>query len=325
MSDENYPRAFISYAHEDKDIALQLSKLLTQNGVQPWIDAWEIAAGDSLIERVFEQGLKNCAVFVILLSPDSVKSSWVKQELDVAVLNRIRHLTQVIPVVTKECEIPVSLRALKRLNLNEGIDNVTRAIVDVAYQRHPDRPLIQPEPEHIRKLVAAQRGFSTEASTIAAAVARSLDLNSISDQFYDGRSLQSELGLTSIQINDAVEELETRGLIKVYRELDGDEFDFSMFRPTYALYHEFSGYLKEKIDPVEDIKQVAATVASHGEADGPLLNKELGFPPKRINFAVSYLSDYGVIKVIRTFGTAPYDFAGAIASGATRRFVSENS
>ena len=49
--------------------------------VNPWIDAWEIAAGDSLVERVFEQGLKDCAVFIILLSPASVNSSWVNKSL----------------------------------------------------------------------------------------------------------------------------------------------------------------------------------------------------------------------------------------------------
>src|SRR5579859_6573105 len=103
------PKAFISYAHEDKPLAIRLADNLRKNGVEAWIDVWEIQAGDSLIEKVFEEGLKNCAVFVIILSKASTQSSWVRQELDVAVVNRIRKLTQVIPVLAEECEIPISL------------------------------------------------------------------------------------------------------------------------------------------------------------------------------------------------------------------------
>lgn len=324
MNSENFPRAFISYAHEDKDVASRLAEQLAQNGVNPWFDAWEIAAGDSLVERVFEQGLKDCAVFVILLSPASVKSSWVRQELDVAVVNRIRRLTKVIPVLTADCDIPVSLRALKRLNISEGMNSVTRAIVDAAYDRRPQRPLVEPEPERIRKLVSAQKGYSTEATTVAASIARSLDLKATANQFYDGRSLQSELDLTPEQINDAIEELESRGLVRVMRELGTGEFSFSFIEPTYALYYEFSQYLREKIDPARDIRQVAASVASHGDISGPTLAQELGYPPKRVNFAVAYLADYGVIRVLRTLGTGPYEFAEATATGATRRFVRYN-
>jgi hypothetical protein len=325
MDNHSFPSAFISYAHEDKDLALQIARRLTENGVNPWIDAWEIAAGESLVERVFEKGLKDCAVFVIVLSPASVDSNWVKQELDVAVVNRIRRLTQVIPILASECEVPVSLRALKWLDIRDGLDNVVRAIVDAAYQRRPEKPLIQPEPDRIKNLINTHRGFSVEASTIAVSIARSQQIESQSDQFYDGRSFQSELDFTPEQINDAIDELGSRGFVKVLREIGTGEYDFSLVQPTYALFYEFSDYLPTKIDPEQDIKQVAATIASHGTITGTELNQELKFSPKRVNWAVAYLSDYGVIKVLRTLGTGPYDFAEAMATSATRRFVGANS
>ena len=86
----------------------------------------------------------------------------------------------------------MSLGALKRLFIGDGLDEVVRAIVDVAYQRRPEKPLVQPEPDRIKKIVASQKGFSDEASTLAAIIARNLDFKSISDQFYDGKSFQSE-------------------------------------------------------------------------------------------------------------------------------------
>jgi hypothetical protein len=323
MTNQDYPRAFISYAHEDKDLAIELAGELTKNGVDPWIDTWEIGAGDSLIEKVFEEGLKDCSVFVIILSPASVRSSWVKQELDVAVVNRIRRLTQVIPVVAEECEIPMALRALRWVRIMDGLETVVREIVDAAYKRSPQKPLIQPPPDRVRKLIPPQFGFSQEATTVGAAIVKSLDVSQTSQHFYEGQALESELDLTPEQINDAAEELAARGLVKLHKFFGTGHFNFGLIEPTYALYYTFAEYLKDKFDPEKDTKQVAAALASRSRADGELLSKDLDLPPVRVNFAVAYLADYGIAKVYKEFGTAPYDFSFAVATGATRRFVDE--
>lgn len=323
MTETRYPRVFISYSHEDKNIAQALAEELANNGIDPWYDAWEIRAGDSLIEKVFEEGLKDCAVFIVLLSPSSVESSWVRNELDVAMINRIRRLSKVVPIVTEETEIPVSLRALKRLYLAEGIDSIVREIVDVAYDRSIKKPLIRPEPERIGKMIAGKYGFSSEAATIGAAIARSIDPTEMSTQYFEGKSLQAELDLTPEQINDAVDEMAVRGLVEVHKELGTGEFDFGFFELTYAFYYTFSEYLTEDFNPERDARQVAATLASHKQMTGQQLADELDFSPLRVNCAVDYLTDYGVIKTIRTFGTAPYNFAEAYATSATRRFIRE--
>lgn len=316
-----YPRVFISYSHEDKNIAQEIANELTKNGIDPWYDAWEIKAGDSLIQKVFEEGLKDCAVFTILLSPTSVNSSWVKNELDVAMINRIRSVSKIVPVIIREAEIPVSLRALKRLYLSEGIVNIVREIVDVAYDRSTKKPLIRPEPERIKKMIKGKHGFSSETATIGATIARSINLSESSFQYFDGESLQAELGLKPQQINDAVDEMSVHGLVKVHKELGTGEFDFGFFELTYAFYYTFSEYFNESFNPDWDIKQVAATIASHNQVTGKQLSDELQFSPLRVNCAVDYLSDYGVIKTLKTFGTAPYNFAEASATPATRRFI----
>ncbi len=318
-----YPRVFISYSHEDRNVAHEIANELTKNGINPWYDAWEIKAGDSLIQKVFEEGLKDCTVFTVLLSPTSVNSSWIKNELDVAMINRIRQVSKIIPVVVDEAEIPVSLRALKRLYLREGVENIVREIVDVAYNRSSNKPLIRPEPERIKKMIAGKHGFSSETATIGAAIARSISLSESSPEYFEGKSLQAELGLTPQQINDAVDEMSVRGPVKVYKELGTGEFDFGFFELTYAFYYTFSEYLSEAFQPENDTKQVAATIASRNQVTGQQLSDELHISPLRVNCAVDYLADYGVIKLIKTFGTAPYNFAEAYATSATRRFIRE--
>lgn len=110
-----FPRAFIGHAHEDK--ALELAALLRASGVDAWIDEWEISAGDSLVDKIYERGLKGCDVFVVLLSPASLTSRWVRDELDAAVVRRIEGQTRTISVRVETCEIPEALRAYRWLEL----------------------------------------------------------------------------------------------------------------------------------------------------------------------------------------------------------------
>ena len=85
--------------------------------------------------------------------------------------------------------------------------------------------------------------------------------------------------------------------------------------------YEFADFYGEGFDPEKDVKQVAAAVVSLGSASGQDLAEKLELPPPRINFAVSYLGDYGVAQVYRALGTAPFDFLRVEAIGSTRRFV----
>jgi hypothetical protein len=100
--------AFLSYSHSDKEFAESLARALRENGVDVWFDAWEIRAGDSIVQKIFAHGLQSCDVFLIVLSEASVHSSWVRQELDAAVVQRIEGVTRIIPVVKETCEIPMS-------------------------------------------------------------------------------------------------------------------------------------------------------------------------------------------------------------------------
>ena len=62
------PKAFLSYSYQDKDTAHKIAADLQRHGVDTWFDHWEIGAGDSLIQRIFVEGLANAAFFLVLLS-----------------------------------------------------------------------------------------------------------------------------------------------------------------------------------------------------------------------------------------------------------------
>lgn len=105
--------AFISYSHEDKDFVEQLERDLLQNHVEVWRDEPSIATGQSIIEKIGEAITKS-KNFVIVLSPNAMKSKWVRKELETAItLQLSRKPIKVLPVLIKDCRIPSFLQGVK--------------------------------------------------------------------------------------------------------------------------------------------------------------------------------------------------------------------
>jgi hypothetical protein len=72
-------RIFISHSSLDQQLALWLSVDLANEGHSPWLDEWEIRAGDSIPLKI-SQGLDECDLLLVLLSPRAVSSGWVERE-----------------------------------------------------------------------------------------------------------------------------------------------------------------------------------------------------------------------------------------------------
>lgn len=118
------PKVFISHAYEDKErFVTDFALKLRENGVDVWYDQWEMTPGDSLVDKIFEEGIKDCDSFLIVLSENSTKKRWVKEELNSAVVQRIEKSTKLIPIVIdSDIEIPVSIKHLLRTEINNTND-----------------------------------------------------------------------------------------------------------------------------------------------------------------------------------------------------------
>ena len=79
------------------------------------------------------EGLADASVFLVLLSPDSVKSRWIREELDPALIRRLEGVLKVIPILLEPTSIPVPLRALRWVNLAHNYDAGLREIVKVLH------------------------------------------------------------------------------------------------------------------------------------------------------------------------------------------------
>jgi hypothetical protein len=125
------PRTFISYGGCDSDFALRLARDLEDKGVHVWFADWDIDFGDSIVQEI-EKGLESTQRFVVILSPDSIKRPWVRQELDVAFHQALDGPgKEIVPIMLKKCSPPAFVATRKWMDFtDEGGYSV--AVADLA-------------------------------------------------------------------------------------------------------------------------------------------------------------------------------------------------
>lgn len=108
---------FVSYAQADKGVARQVAEALRDAGLLVWIDAWDLAPGDSIAERI-DQGIASSDILLVLLSQSSVASQWVQKELSTALSGELRdRAITVIPALIEDCDVPPLLADRQYLDL----------------------------------------------------------------------------------------------------------------------------------------------------------------------------------------------------------------
>lgn len=138
MTDRKEPKRsqryqiFLSYASDDKDIARKIADKLIKSGVRVWFDMYELKTGDSLAAAI-RNAISASDYLVVLLSPNSVNSVWVQNELNAALAHELttRDIT-LLPVVIADCKIPAALASRRyldlRFNFDEGVDHLVEQI-----------------------------------------------------------------------------------------------------------------------------------------------------------------------------------------------------
>jgi len=139
------PKVMVSHAFEDKErfVVKFASNLRTESRIETWLDLWEIAPGESLVEKIYDEGLGEADVVIIILSPVSVEKPWVKEELAVATVKRIKGQCRIIPIVIESCKIPAPLEHLLQLRIKDikSYERELREIVRAIYGLNEKPPL----------------------------------------------------------------------------------------------------------------------------------------------------------------------------------------
>jgi len=311
-------KIFLSYSHSDQPFAEKVAAAMIANGQDVWFDKWEILPGDSIVGRIFEEGLRDAAAFAVVLSKESVRSPWVREELSVAVVNRIERTTRLIPILKEDVELPTALRALHWVDMRSDFDSGIRTIIN-AIQGFSEKPALGELPSHLKNLLEPVGGLSRNATAVGKYLLEATPLDEPFARAILNTQLAEDLRLTPIELNDAVDELEGQGLAETNNELGTHPYSFRFVEPTYLLYHTFTSVLQ--YSPAEDARVVITAIAALGQAEGPALQRQTSLSPGRLNRAVAYIKDHGYAEIILALGTAPYAFLYAIATRVTRQLA----
>lgn len=105
------PDVFLSYSREDQAVARRFAEAFEREGLGVWWDA-TLRSGDAY-DEVTERALRNARAVVVLWSPRSVASRWVRAEATIA--NRSGTL---VPVMIEACERPVMFELTQTADLS---------------------------------------------------------------------------------------------------------------------------------------------------------------------------------------------------------------
>jgi len=142
MSPTKEQHTFISYSRSNMDFALRLARALKESGYPVWVDQMDIPVGARWDDEL-EIALDACGIFLVILTPASITSENVKDEIGYA----IDHSKRILPVLLEECNIPLRLRRFQHVDFTtmkfeDGLEVVKQLLYNFIRESKPPQSLI---------------------------------------------------------------------------------------------------------------------------------------------------------------------------------------
>ena len=122
---------FISYSRSDSDFVNDLANWLRESGCAIWQDTSALRGGETWASGI-DQAVRASDVIVVVLSPASTASEWVRKETLLALKLR----KPVVPILIEDTEIPVQLVDIQVIDFRgdkeEAGQSLIKAIVNSA-------------------------------------------------------------------------------------------------------------------------------------------------------------------------------------------------
>lgn len=135
------PIAFFSYSREDSEFALRLANDLKAAGSAVWIDQLDIGPGERW-DRVVQQALESCPSVLIILSPASVNSNNVMDEVSFA----LDQQKAIIPVLYRDCDIPFRIRRFQHVDFRDNYEHMLEELKRCLHMAKSSAPPAAPTP-----------------------------------------------------------------------------------------------------------------------------------------------------------------------------------
>lgn len=254
------PVVFVSHASEDKErFVLSFATRLRAEGVDAWFDKWEIQPGDSLVDRIFEEGIKTAKAVIIVLSEFSVNKPWVREELNISIVRRIQEGLQIIPVVIGKCEVPIALSNTLWVVINDltSYDSEFERILSAIFGLK-SKPPLGAGPAYAQpgvKLIAGLNRVDSIVLTLACEAA--MDGGNLLVSAPPLQEAVRALGVSEKDFEESIQVLGQRGEFTLHGRIGRgptDQFRVSEFG--------FESFVRERFEDYEGIcnKVIAAVV-----------------------------------------------------------------
>ncbi len=287
------PKVFISHASEDKQrFVLDFAKTLRRQGIDAWVDTWEMLPGDSLVDKVFK-GIEQAEAVVIVLSTNSVNKPWIREELNAGFLRRIKDKIKLIPVIIDNCEIPECLQTtvheeIKDLNnYNNEMDRIVMAIFGQS-----DKPPIGTPPIYVNTVIKQfDRLTKVDSMILKISCEKTLEYN-IWDMVLEPKAILKgarKYGINEASFMESLEILGRKGYVNLSRVAGG-------FIQTYKITtFGFNEYVDLYIDDFEEIVHNVCLLLVNKMISNEAIAAELHQPEVLVNHIFNLLRQSGLI------------------------------
>lgn len=295
------PKVFISYASEDKErFVRDFDTNLRSKGIDTWIYERETYPGDSLVDKILGEGIKNAQAVIVVLSKYSVDKPWVQEELNTSVVKRIQEKIKLIPVVIDDCQVPACLQSIvwvRIKNLENYEAEFDRIVKSIFNQR--DKPPIGRPPRYTQTEIDVLPDL-TEVDSLVVKLScekaieighpyKPIDTESILEQVLD-------FDISPEEFCEALEILDSRGYLTGPRAVNA-RCNIPHFSITF---YGFEEYAKIYIDDYDSIlESVAFQIVNLNKKDILSISASLNQPQMIVDHFLEVLKRRGHIEMVK--------------------------
>lgn len=130
-------KVFCSHRSIDKPKVEDFARRLRENGIDAWLDKWEVQPGDDIVAKI-NQGLAEMDAGLIFFSRNSPGGEWLKAEVSSLIYEMIESGKLVIPVlIDPDAQIPPLLKPRARRGNSRLLRKTTPGTNPQGYDHQP--------------------------------------------------------------------------------------------------------------------------------------------------------------------------------------------
>ncbi|MCK9425529.1 MAG: TIR domain-containing protein [Ignavibacteriaceae bacterium] len=294
------PKVFISHASEDKEkFVEEFARKLRTDGIDAWLDKWEMKPGDSIVNRIFEEGIKNANAILIVLSKASVQKPWVREEMNASFVKRIKGETKLIPIIIDDCVIPESLKSTVWVIINDLSNYVSEYNeIKMSILETSNKPALGELP---RRTLVDQLSYynlnKIDSLVFSESCKISFEINS--DLVNTAKLLKriSQYDIHEDELFDTLAVLDKNHYIETMKILGGKTPAFSITNYGFKIFAV--GYF---VEYSEYEKNISFKIVNEKIRNSKEIAEQLNIPHLLVVIILQDLTDTGLIKIQRVKG-----------------------